>query len=172
MYQNAQNQKTTQHVSRRSRRRLFGLAASLSAATLLGISAPAGAETAKASPKEVVTAFYDLAFAKGEVVEAANKYISPTTYIQHNPGVADGRDAFVAALGGMLKNSGMRAEVKRVIADGNLVVVHARWAVPGNSEVSPLAVMDIFRVQHGHIVEHWDAMQEVPTSSANSNTMF
>jgi predicted SnoaL-like aldol condensation-catalyzing enzyme len=144
--------------------------AALLALSLLGLSVPATAQTA--SPKELVTAFYDQAFVKGQAREAILKYISPTTYIQHNPNLPDGRDAVLTGLPAWLSKSGMRAEIKRVIAEGDLVVVHSRFAVPGKAEVPAMAVMDIFRVQGGLIVQHWDVIQEVPKTAANNNTMF
>jgi predicted SnoaL-like aldol condensation-catalyzing enzyme len=154
-----------------------GLSRRLTTAALLvvsmaGVSLPALAQTPAPTPKQIVTAFYEQAFVKGDARAAILKYISPTTYIQHNPTVPDGREAVLAALPGWIDKTGIRAEVKRVIAEGNLVVVHARWAVPGKAEVPALAVMDIFRVQDGLIVEHWDVLQEVPKTAANNNTMF
>lgn len=138
--------------------------------SLLGVSAAAMAQTV--NPKELVTAFYDQAFVKGQAREAILKYISPTTYIQHNPNLPDGREAVLKGLPAWLEKTGMRAEIKRVIADGDLVVVHSRFAVPGKADVPAKAVMDIFRVQGGMIVQHWDVIQEVPKTAANSNTMF
>lgn len=145
-------------------------AAALLAASLLGGATPALAQAA--SPKELVTAFYDQAFVKGQAREAVLKYISPTTYIQHNPNLPDGREAVLTALPAWLSKSGMRAEIRRVIAEGDLVVVHSRFAVPGQADSKVMAVMDIFRVQGGLIVEHWDVIQEVPKTAANNNTMF
>lgn len=147
-----------------------GAAVALLTISILGIAAPAMAQTA--SPKEVVTAFYDQAFVKGQAREAILKYISPTTYIQHNPNLPDGREAVLTALPAWLSQSGMRAEIKRVIAEGDLVVVHSRFAVPGQTDSKVMAVMDIFRVQGGLIVQHWDVLQEVPKTAANNNTMF
>lgn len=145
-------------------------AAVLAAAWALGAAAPALAQAA--SPKEIVTAFYDLAFVQGRTREAILQYISPTTYIQHNPTLPDGRDAALAVLPEVMAKTGMRAQIRRVIAEGDLVVVHSRAAVPGKPEVPALAVMDIFRVKDGLIVEHWDVIQEVPKEAANNNTMF
>lgn len=136
----------------------------------LGMSVPAMAQPS--SPKEVVTAIYDQAFVQGQAREAILKYISPTTYIQHNPHLPDGREAVLTALPAWLNKSGMRAEIKRVIAEGDLVVVHSRFAVPGQADSKVMAVMDIFRVQGGLIVQHWDVLQEVPKTASNNNTMF
>jgi predicted SnoaL-like aldol condensation-catalyzing enzyme len=161
---------TIERVFRTVRPSRRGAVAALFAASILGLSAPAMAQSA--SPKELVTAFYDQAFVKGHAREAILKYISPTTYIQHNPGLPDGRDAVLTGLPAWLSGSGMRAEIKRVIAEGDLVVVHSRFAVPGKVDAPAMAVMDIFRVQDGLIVEHWDVLQEVPKTAANNNTMF
>ena len=156
--------KTTHSSPRRA-----AMAAMLAASTAFAV-APALAQSS--SPKQIVTAFYNLAFVQGQVREGILKYISPTTYIQHNPMVPDGRDAVLMALPEWVSKSGLRAEIKRVIAQGDLVVVHARWANPSKPETTAMAVMDIFRVQDGLIVEHWDVLQEVPKTAANNNTMF
>ena len=58
----------------------------------------------------------------------------------------------------------------RFIADGDLVAVHSHLRL--SPETRGTAVVDIFRLENGKIVEHWDALQRVPESSANSNTMF
>lgn len=147
-----------------------GMVAALLAAPLLGGVTPTLAQAA--SPKELVTAFYDQAFVRGQARDAILKYISPTTYIQHNPNLPDGREAVLTALPAWLSKSGMRAEIRRVIAEGDLVVVHARFAVPGQADSKVMAVMDIFRVQGALIVEHWDVIQEVPKTTANNNSMF
>ncbi|MCK6401349.1 MAG: nuclear transport factor 2 family protein [Sphaerotilus natans subsp. sulfidivorans] len=153
-----------------ARRSCHRIAVACVAAWVLGLPVPVLAQTP--NPKEIVTAFYEMAFVKGQAREAILKYISPSTYIQHNPMVPDGRDAALAVLPDIMAKTGMRAEIKRVIAEGDLVVVHSRAAVPGRPEVPALAVVDIFRVKEGLIVEHWDVIQEVPKSAANANTMF
>jgi predicted SnoaL-like aldol condensation-catalyzing enzyme len=154
----------------KSMTRVRRCAMALTAAWALGLASPVFAQPQ--SPKEIVTAFYEMAFVKGQTREAILKFISPTTYIQHNPRVPDGREAALAVLPDLVSKSGMRAEIKRVIAEGDLVVVHSRVAVPGKPEAPVMAIMDIFRVKDGLIVEHWDVIQEVPKEAANNNTMF
>ena len=121
------------------------------------------------SNKALVREFYTLAFIHKEPEKAAKKFIGDR-YTQHNPGADDGADAFVAfAKGFFVAVPDLKVEIKRVIAEANLVVVHSRFEMgPGKAS----AVMDIFRVEAGRIVEHWDVTQEVPATAINKNTMF
>lgn len=123
-----------------------------------------------AQNKEIVSAFYGLAFNQKQPEEAVKRYAG-SYYRQHNPNAADGTDPFI----GFVKwttgaNPQLRIEFKRVIAEGDLVVVHSHnVAVPGTRG---RAVIDIFRLEDGKIVEHWDVVQEVPETAKNNNTMF
>ena len=65
---------------------------------------------------------------------------------------------------------GLRVEIKRVIAEGDLVAAHN--LVTTSPESRGTAGIDIFRLVDGKIVEHWDARQTVPETAANTNTMF
>jgi predicted SnoaL-like aldol condensation-catalyzing enzyme len=112
----------------------------------------------------------DLAFNQKKVDEALTRYAAPP-YTQHNPQVASGVDAARIGLAGLLKAMpNWRYDFKRVLVDGNLVAVHSH--VTNGPGDRGMAVVDIFRVDMGKFVEHWDVVQPVPETAANTNTMF
>jgi predicted SnoaL-like aldol condensation-catalyzing enzyme len=103
-------------------------------------------------------------------LSVADRYIRPD-YIQHNPNAADGTEPlkqFVRA--GTAQYPDLRYNVARVLAEGDMVLVHANVVYePGTRGQS---VVDIFRIQDGMIAEHWDVLQDVPETTANGNDMF
>lgn len=102
--------------------------------------------------------------------EAVAKYLG-TNYRQHNPGTADGPESFIKTVKWFAQNfPEFRMETKRIIAEGDLVVLHSHLILKPGDRGS--AVVEIFRLENGKIVEHWDVVQEVPETSANNNTMF
>ena len=127
------------------------------------------AETQQERNKRMVVEFYEKAINQKDFA-AASKYLGPQ-YIQHNPKAADGPEglkAYLEFLKEKFPNS--HSEIKQVFADGNYVILHVHAVrVPGTRGS---AIVDIFRLEHGKVVEHWDVIQEIPETSANSNGMF
>lgn len=119
--------------------------------------------------KKLVTAAFDQLLVKKDL-SAVDRYWG-SEYHQHNPTIADGVAGVKAGLGGYFEAFPQLAvSRKRVIAEGDLVAVHSHYVnAPGERGQ---AVVDLFRVRGGKIVEHWDVLQDVPATSANDNTMF
>jgi predicted SnoaL-like aldol condensation-catalyzing enzyme len=146
---------------------MLGLAALLA---LAGLStAHAGESAQEQANKKAVTAFYDAALNKLDF-EAASKYLGPV-YKQHNPTAADGPEglkAFITFLKTTYPQT--HSEITQTFADGDYVIlrVHA-VRTPGTLGN---AIVDIFRLDKGKVVEHWDSVQPIPEKAANTNGMF
>ena len=139
------------------------------AALALAPAAHAADQKQMEDNKKVVMEFYDLALNQKNF-EAASKLLGPR-YVQHNPRAADGPEglkAFLAYLRDKFPDA--HSDIKRIFADGDYVIVHQhRIPAPGSRG---LAIVDIYKLEDGKIVEHWDVIQEIPEQSANTNTMF
>src|SRR5215213_9769581 len=120
--------------------------------------------------KQTVMGFYTVAFNDKQPAEAVARYVG-SQYIQHNPLAGDGAEAFIQFVTGFLAQvPQLSVEIKRTIAEGDFVVTHCLLKM--SPEDRGTAVMDIFRLEGGKIVEHWDVLQPVPETAANDNTMF
>ena len=119
--------------------------------------------------KKTVTAFEDAALNQKDF-DAASKYLG-SRYTQHNPTAADGPEglkAYIAFLKDKFPSN--RTEIKRIFADGDYVIVHDHAVrEPGTRGI---AIVNIYKLENGKVVEHWDVMQPVPEKPANDNGMF
>ncbi|WP_027351754.1 nuclear transport factor 2 family protein [Halotalea alkalilenta] len=119
--------------------------------------------------RQIVIDFYEGVFQRHEVAKSAEVLVDG--YIQHNPGVPDGKAPFVDHFTGFFKaNPDARSRIVRSATDGDLVYLHVH-STNGEADRGR-AIVDIFRVENGRIVEHWDVIQAVPEQAANANTMF
>ena len=119
--------------------------------------------------KKTVLAFYEAGI-NNKDFDAASKFIGKR-YVQHNPNIADGPEGLKAFLGVFKeKFPNLRGDIKQIFADGDFVIVHVHGVrVPGERGS---AIVDIFKLEDGKIVEHWDVLQSIPETSANTNGMF
>ena len=145
----------------------------LNLSVVLALSAtPAHAADAKCkyTAKQVVENFSQLFFIEKKPVEAYMLWVAPD-YVQHNPIATDGRDAAIKALGPIFaQNPDLKVDIKRIVGDDVHVAVHYHSVMqPGTKG---FAAVDLFRVKDCKIVEHWDVIQPMPTSSANPHPMF
>jgi len=140
----------------------------LAAAALAFAAGAAQAQQLEANKKNVVE-FYNQALNEKNF-DAASKYLG-ARYTQHNPGAADGPEGLKGFLGFLRdKFPHSRSEIKRVFAEGDYVILHVHSVrEPGTRG---RAIIDIFKLENGKIVEHWDVVQDVPEKAANANGMF
>lgn len=119
--------------------------------------------------KQNAVSFYQMAY-EGNPSKAVALYVG-NEYIQHNPDVANGTQGFIDYFERMQREYPDKTiEFVRVIAEGDLVALHTHQTWPGNDQY---VTMDFFRFDdNAKIVEHWDAIQQIPKTSANPNTMY
>jgi predicted SnoaL-like aldol condensation-catalyzing enzyme len=138
---------------------------------LLAFATPAtaGNTAQEEANKKVVLEFYDRALNQKDFEGAAKHFGS--RYIQHNPLAADGIEGFKKFIEFRSQRfPNARNEIKRALADGDLVMLHAHSVREPGERGS--AIVDIFRLENGRIVEHWDVIQPVPEKANNDNGMF
>lgn len=138
---------------------------------LLAIASVAllGNGPAAADNRRIVEDFARMFYVERDVRQAFETYVAPD-YIQHNPGVPDGREAAIALLQPMFSDRNRSFEVRRILVDGDLAAIHI-FARP-DPAARGAAVADFYRLKDGKIVEHWDVIQPIPEKSANAHPMF
>lgn len=115
-----------------------------------------------------MTEFARIFYTERDPRTAFARFVAPG-HVQHDPGPPDGPDAAVAGLQPTFRTRGARFDVQRILVDGDLAVVRVRASRPGAPDT---AVADLYRVEDGPLVEHWDVLQSVPPTSANGHPMF
>lgn len=145
------------------------LALSFCSIALPTVSVQAASQDAAQSNKQDVEIFWNELFNNHNVNVIDNAVDS--TYIQHNPTYPDGKAAFKTAVAGFLKEyPESSAEIKHIIVEKNYVFIHNHIKL--NAKERGQAAVDIFRVENGKIVEHWDVIQDIPEKSESGNAMF
>lgn len=139
----------------------------LAALTLASPALAGGSETER--NRKVIEDFARTFYEKRDVETAFKAHVVPD-YVQHNPGIADGRQAAIDALKPMFSRPGAQFDVKRIVVDGQYAVIHLFGR--GDPATRGAAVADIYRLKDGKIVEHWDILQPLPEKSANPHPMF
>lgn len=136
----------------------------------LGVSPVAADDAAKlAANKKTVLEFYEAGLNRKDF-DAAAKFFG-SRYVQHNPTAPDGIEGFKAFLSFLReKFPDSRSEIKRSFAEGDYVILHVHSVREKGTRGR--AIVDIFKLEDGKIVEHWDVVQDVPEKAANSNGMF
>jgi predicted SnoaL-like aldol condensation-catalyzing enzyme len=147
----------------------FALAAAALALSLAPPLARAADATQMEENKKTVAALYDAVLNQKDF-DVASKYLG-SRYTQHNPNAADGPEGlkgFIAFLKDKFPNN--RSEIKRMFADGDYVIVHVHAVREPGTRGN--AIVDIFKLENGKVVEHWDVVQPIPENAANNNGMF
>lgn len=156
----------------KSRRNFLGLLAGLVPLQAVAASAaPADAHCLTERNRKLIVAFSDLFYRQKKVREAFETYVAPD-YVQHNPQIADGRDAAIAALASMFASPERTFTVRRILVDGDLAAIHVQVAAPTPPGTRGAAVVDLYRIKDGRIVEHWDVIQLIPASAPNPHPSF
>ncbi|MBR0743369.1 ester cyclase [Bradyrhizobium japonicum] len=153
--------------------RLIVRSVAMIAASILMLSLGNGAALAASAQEEAnraaVLAFYEKGLNQKDA-DAALAYVG-NRYVQHNPSAPDGPDGFRKFIGFLReKFPNAHSEIKRSFVDGDFVILHVHsFREPGSRG---RAIVDIFKLENGKIVEHWDVVQDIPENPANNNTMF
>ncbi|MCP3406660.1 nuclear transport factor 2 family protein [Bradyrhizobium sp. CCGB01] len=153
------------HLIVRSAAMVVASALMLSLASAAAIAASAQEE----ANRKTVLAFYEKGLNQKDA-DAALAYVGDR-YVQHNPNAADGPEGFRKFIGFLReKFPNSHSDIKRSFVDGDYVILHVHAVREPGTRGN--AIVDIFKLENGKIVEHWDAVQPIPENPANNNTMF
>ena len=133
-----------------------------------GVSGPAASRDAALA---TVAAYTRMAEDPRKAADAVERYFA-ADFVQHSPDVAQGKAALVAyerSHADARVAEGRKLAIARTIADGNLVLTHGR--VTTSADARGVARVDLYRVQAGKIVEHWDVVQPIPAFSLAGHSM-
>ena len=147
--------------------------AAIFAASMLTLSLASGTAIAGSAQEEAnrkaVLAFYEKGLNEKDA-ESTLAYVGDR-YVQHNPNAADGPEGFRKFIGFLReKFPNSHSEIKRSFVDGDYVILHVNAVREPGTKGN--AIVDIFKLENGKIVEHWDVVQPIPENPANNNTMF
>lgn len=122
--------------------------------------------------KKAVLEYEETCFNKKDI-EGAAKYLAEN-FKQHNPNFADGIEGFKGGMSWLFSTyPNLKVEVKKVIIADDMVILHVYGQMDSSkTDGEKVAIVDIFRLVNGKIVEHWDVLQPIPAEPKNSNTMF
>ena len=140
----------------------------MSRSTNAPVTDPAYSAAMAARTREVVTAFARQFYDERDVAGAFTRYVAPD-YIQHNPTIADGRDAAIAALAGSWGNPELQLAVTSILVDGDTAVLLIDGQFGADVR---FGVVDIYRLFGDTIVEHWDVKQEFPARIVGEHPFF
>ncbi|MFI6701257.1 nuclear transport factor 2 family protein [Streptomyces sp. NPDC050509] len=122
------------------------------------------ADQAQGNTEIVLTAMREL-FKEKDITALDRYWAEP--YVQHSPQMPNGLDTLRAVVPTL---EGFSWEPRRIAAQGDLVFTHSivhGWAP------KPVVIVDIFRLDNGRIVEHWDVIQDLtfPDATVSGNPM-
>ena len=134
---------------------------------VLPVGLPVASTGASESDRLLISKFADLFYRQKAVRAAFETYVAPD-YIQHNPGIADGREAAIEKLEPMFRGPGARFTISHILVGGAYAVIHLRGQ--GNANGPAAAVFDIYRIANGRIAEHWDVIQVISETRTNTRS--
>jgi predicted SnoaL-like aldol condensation-catalyzing enzyme len=125
-------------------------------------------ETGEAN-RRILMEFIELFYKQRKVRLAFERHVA-VDYIQHNPNIADGREAAITALEPLFNSTESSFHIHRILVDGDFAAIHLRGR--RSPQVLGGAVVDLYRFSSGRIVEHWDVLQPIPELALNPHPMF